>query len=86
MEGETQHFFKSQSLYKPIIEAELEIFPNPRAQEEARAWNFSKSQGSYKEGEFVIFPRPKDYIKTVLAIFPSPKAHIDMGVPNPIIY
>ena len=29
----------------------IEIFPSPRAQEEARAWNFSKSQGPYKGGD-----------------------------------
>ena len=60
----------------------IEIFPCPRTQEEARAWNFSKSQGPYKWGEFVIFPISRDYMKAVLGIFPSPKAHIDMGVPN----
>ena len=31
-----------------------------------------------------IFPSPRDYMKVVLGISPSPKTHIDMGVPNPI--
>ena len=69
---------------RECIETELRIFPSPRAQEEARAWNFSKSQGPYKGGEFGIFPSPRDYMKAVLGIFLSPKAHKDMGVPNPI--
>jgi len=64
----------------------IEIFPSFRAQEEARAWNFSMSQGPYKGGEFGVFPSPKDYMKAVLRIFPSPKTHIDMGVPNPIYW
>ena len=42
----------------------IEIFPSPRAQEDARAWNF---------------PSPRDYMKAVLGIFSSPKVHIDMG-------
>ena len=63
----------------------IEIFSSPRAQEEARAWNFSKSQNPYKGGEFGIFPSLRDYnMKAVLRIFPSPKTHIDMGAPNPI--
>ena len=76
--------FPSPRASNAYIEAELEIFPSPRAQEEAGAWNFSKSQGPCKGGEFGIFPSPKDYMKAVLGIFLSPKAHIDMGVPNPI--
>ena len=67
---------------KAFIEAELEIFPSPRAQE-ARAWNFSKSQGPYKKGKFGIFLNPRNYMKAVLGIFLN-KAHIDMGVPNPV--
>ena len=63
----------------------IEIFLSPRAQEEAQAWNFSKSQGPYKEGEFGVFPSLRDYMKAVLRIFPSRKAYIDMGVPNPLI-
>ena len=62
----------------------IEIFPSTKTQEEARAWNFSKFQGPYKGGKFGIFPTLRDYMKAVLRIFPSPKAHIDMGVPNPI--
>ena len=62
----------------------IEIFPSPRAQEEAQAWNFSKSQCPYKGGEFEIFPSPRDYTKAALQIFSSPKAHIVMGMPNPI--
>jgi len=48
--------------------------------------NFSKSQSPYKGGEFGVFPSPRDYMKAVLRIFPSPKTHIDMGVPNPIYW
>ena len=57
----------------------IEIFTSPRAQEEARAWNFSKSEGPYKGGgKFGIFPSPRDYnMKAMLGIFPSPKAHMD---------
>ena len=62
----------------------IKIFSSPKAQEEAQAWNFFKLQGSYKGGEFGIFPSPRDYMKAVLRIFPSPKTHIDMGVPNQI--
>ena len=69
---------------RACIEAELEIFPSPRAQEKARVWNFSESQDPYKGGELLIFPSPRDYMKAVLGIFLSPRAHIDMGVPNPM--
>ena len=48
---------------RACIEAELSIFPSPRAQEEARAWNFSKSQRPYKGREFGIFPSPRYYMK-----------------------
>ena len=82
---------------RACTEAELRIFPSPRAYlhicrcKDDR--NFSKSQspggssgvefsqGPYKGGEFEIFPSPRDYMKAVLG---SPKAHIDTGVPNPI--
>ena len=37
---------------------------------------FSSPKGPYKGGEFGIFPNPRNYIKTVLGIFSSPKAHI----------
>ena len=40
-----------------------DIFPGVRAQEKVRAWNFSKSQGSYEGGEFGNFPSPSDYMK-----------------------
>ena len=49
----------------------IDIFPSPRAQEEARAWNFSKFQCPYKGGAFGIFPSPRDYMKAVLRIFLS---------------
>ena len=39
--------FLNLRVYK---EAELRIIPSPKAQKEARAWNFSKSQGPYRYG------------------------------------
>ena len=57
---------------------------------EARTWHFSMSQGPYRggeiEGEIGIFPSPRDCMKAVLGIFSSPKAHVDVGVSDPIYW
>ena len=82
IEAELRIFLSPRKLRRRLRRG---IFPSPRAQEEAWARNFSKSQGPYKEEGFGIFPSPRDYMKAVLGIFLSPKAHINMGVPNPII-
>jgi len=37
-----------------------------------------------ERGRFRNFSSPRDYMKAVLGIFPSPKVHLDKGVPNPI--
>ena len=65
---------------------ETGIFLSPKAYIEGESSDFSKSQ-SLKESSEVgrgIFQSPRAYMKAVLGIFPSPKAHIDTGVPNPI--
>mgnify|MGYP000885738276 CR=1 FL=1 len=59
--GRAQNFSKSQSLYKErgrnfhkpqsLYEVRLKIFPSLIAEEEARAGNFSKSQGPYRYGK-----------------------------------
>ena len=72
---------------RACTKAELRIFPSLRAYGDARVWNFSKSQpGPYKGGEFGIFPNPRDYMKAVLGIFLSPKAHINIGMPNSVYW
>ena len=90
--GFSQNFFKSQSLYLWRWQLEkwqlaprfARCIANSLYLKEEEAWNFSKSQGLYKGGEIGIFPSPRNYMKAVLGTFLSPKAHTDMGVPNPI--